>query len=220
MEAKSRFWNKFPSWESAEVEWDKKAEELRASQPIKTLKTLPNLPGITKKTRNNLRWKALKYLVTHDEKGVVIGHVFRHPISTAVSLIKSYLKKKSYIRDGDFFLYGIDSVEQFKKRLINPDSLLIAGFSYCHKPFECPSGRFTDQCIHEAENPVCRQCFIGKCVHALPEDKVVPVFIPTVHYIVERVLDALHQNPGREILYVITACELTLEMFGDRGIRA
>lgn len=41
--------------------------------------------------------------------------------------------------------------------------------------------------------------------------------IPTVHYIGEKMLELRHEYPNREILFVITACELTLEMFGDWG---
>jgi len=94
---------------------------------------------------------------------------------------------------------------------------LVVGFSYCHKPFECPSGRFSDACIHDPEHPVCRQCFIGKCLHALPQQRTVPLLIPTVHYIGEKILEAVRAYPGRDVLYVITACELTLEMFGAWG---
>ena len=91
------------------------------------------------------------------------------------------------------------------------------GFSYCHKPFECPSGRFSDQCIHDPAHPVCGQCFISKCVHSLPVERNVPLFIPTVHYIAEKMLETVARNPGKEVLFVITACELTLKMFADSG---
>ncbi len=41
--------------------------------------------------------------------------------------------------------------------------------------------------------------------------------IPTVHYIGEKMLELRHKHPDRDILFIITACELTLEMFGDWG---
>src|SRR5262249_55163058 len=131
--------------------------------------------------------------------------------------IRSALKKKPFKRDGDFFLYGIDSVESFKQLLDDPKSLCVVGFSYCHKPFECPSGRFTDACMHDVDNLVCRQCFIGKAVHALPESKTIPLFIPTIHYIGAKIFEIVHQNPDKKVLFLITACEMTLEMFGDWG---
>ena len=95
--------------------------------------------------------------------------------------------------------------------------MLVLGFSYCHKPFECPSGRFTDACIHDQENLVCQQCFIGKAVHASLGSNVIPLFIPTVHYIGGKIFEIVHQNPEKKVLFLITACEMTLEMFGDWG---
>jgi hypothetical protein len=91
------------------------------------------------------------------------------------------------------------------------------GFSYCHKPFECPSGRFTPKCIHDASNPVCRQCFIGKAINALPEKGAIALAIPTVHYIGVKIFEIVHNNPGKQVIFLITACEMTLEMFGDWG---
>ena len=32
-----------------------------------------------------------------------------------------------------------------------------------------------------------------------------------------RIFDIVHQNPGKQVLFMITACEMTLEMFGDWG---
>jgi hypothetical protein len=93
----------------------------------------------------------------------------------------------------------------------------VVGFSYCHKPLECPSGRFTDQCIHDETHPVCGQCFIGKAVHALPTEQTKVFFIPTVHYIGEQFFKLLETYRADEIVFLITACELTLEMFGDWG---
>lgn len=41
--------------------------------------------------------------------------------------------------------------------------------------------------------------------------------IPTVHYIAEQIIAAMDKNPDKKVLFMITACELTLEMFGDWG---
>src|SRR5262249_6236005 len=129
----------------------------------------------------------------------------------------SLFKQKSYLRDGDFFLYGLPSVAAFEKAVADTNTLLVVGFSYCQKPHECPSGRFTDQCIADPENPICRQCDIGKVLHALPKEKVVPLLIPTVHYIGDKIFEIVHANTKRQVLFLITACEMTLEMFGDWG---
>jgi len=35
------------------------------------------------------------------------------------------MRTKPYLRDGDFFLYGVNSVDQFEELLKNPDALLV-----------------------------------------------------------------------------------------------
>ncbi len=211
-----RLWNRYKSWEEAEAAWDSRAKMLGTSFPLQGIKHWRTLPGIRASTRKNLRWKALKYLIRHDEHKVM-RYFWRKPLQHLRNMLQSYRRHQSYRREGDFFLYGFNDNEEFQTRLKAPDTFVVIGFSYCHKPFECPSGRFTDQCIRDLDNPVCGQCFIGKCVHALPKKKSIPVFIPTVHYIAEKVVEAIDAQPDKEILFIITACELTLEMFGDWG---
>lgn len=184
---------------------------------LKTLSHLPKIPGITAQTARHLKWKSLKYLIQHDHKKILLKNFFKHPWKYGKNFFRSLIKKKSYIRDGDFFLYGIQNISEFEKLLEDPNAMFVVGFSYCHKPFECPSGRFTDGCMHDLKHPVCQQCFIGKTVHALPKKNVIPLFIPTIHYIGEKIFDIVHAHPKKRILFLITACELTLEMFGDWG---
>lgn len=214
---KLKMWSPEKSWEENEADWDKMALKAAATHPIKTLKQLPNMPGITPETANNLKWKSLWWMIARDEKWKIFRHFMRHPLRYGWMLLKSMIKKKPYLRDDDFFLYGINSVDEFESYLAKPDALVVVGFSYCHKPFECPSGRFTDRCIHDSANVVCQQCFIGKVVHALPETSTIPVFIPTIHYIGNKIFEIVHTNPTKQILFLITACEMTLEMFGDWG---
>jgi len=47
--------------------------------------------------------------------------------------------------------------------------------------------------------------------------QTIPLIIPTIHYIGGKIFEIVHQHPGKSVLFVITACELTLEMFGDWG---
>lgn len=197
--------------------WDEKADKLKLVSPIKTLERLPQMPGITPDAARFLKGKSLWYLLRYDEQKVFLKHFFKKPVRYGLSLIRSYLKKKSYVRDGDFFFYGIRNEKEFIHLLEDPKHLLIVGFSYCHKPFECPAGRFSDGCIHDPNHPVCGQCFIGKAVNHLPEKNVVPLFIPTIHYIGEKIFETVHNNPDKKVSFLITACEMTLEMFGDWG---
>ena len=210
-------WDVHGSWDVAEEEWDVGARMAAQSSPIKGLFHLPSMPGITEETAKNLKWKSLKWMLTRDYKMEVIRGFLKHPIKYGLSYLKSIFKKKSYLRSGDFFLYGINAMEEFEALIKDPRSLFVLGFSYCHKPFECPSGRFTPDCIHNALNLVCRQCFIGKCMHALPPTNTRAFVIPTVHYIGGKIFDIVHQNPDKKVIFLITACEMTLKMFGDWG---
>lgn len=215
--SKLKMWNEHPTWEAASSVWDEQAKIAAQKHPIKKLSRLPDMPGITPETIKNLKWKSLKWMVTKDKDFKILRNVLKHPFKYGKAFIKSVFQKKSFLRNEDFFFYGVKNLEEFIELLKDKESLLVVGFSYCHKPFECPSGRFNDQCIHDADNPVCQQCFIGKCMHAIPEKNVIPLVIPTIHYIGGKIFDIVHFNPGKRVIFMITACEMTLEMFGDWG---
>jgi hypothetical protein len=208
-------WDKHTSWDDAEKQWDERSLQLEKDHPIKQLVKIPSLPGIRPKTKKNLRWKAMNYLAKYDEEKFFIKYFFSNPIKHGFNLIRSYLTPLPFTRDDDFFFYGLKDEVEFKQLLGRADCKLVIGFSYCHKPFECPSGRFTQECIHEQDNSVCGQCFIGKCVHSLPTKQVLPVFITTVHQIGEIIVREVEKHPTLKITYIITACEMTLQMFGD-----
>lgn len=217
MNHKLKLWKENRAWEEAEADWDAGAVEASRLQPLKGLARLPNMPGMTPETAKHLKWKSLKWILTQDHGRHILKGFLKHPFKYAWNFLKSAVQGKPYKREGDFFLYGVKNVEEFKKLLERKDSFLVMGFSYCHKPFECPSGRFTEECIHDPENLICRQCFIGKAVNALPEQRSIPLFIPTIHYIGAKIFDIVHTHPNSRILFIITACEMTLEMFGDLG---
>ncbi len=209
-------WDGHKTWEEAEKAWDRGAEIAAKDSPIKGLLKLPNMVAMTDETAKNLMWKSFKWMIAKDTGFKLLKKFLKHPFKYGYNLATSLLSKQSFSRDGDFFLYGVKGVDDFCEKIKKNNSLLVVGFSYCHKPLECPSGRFTDACIHDENNPVCRQCFIGKCVHALPNNTV-PLLIPTIHYIGEKILTIVQQNPDKEVSFLITACEMTLTMFGDLG---
>jgi hypothetical protein len=205
------------NWVQDELAWDERAAQLQRNHPIKGLKTLPSMPGITEETAKGLKWKSFRYMLSHDHNWMIPKNFIKHPIRYTIGFFRSLLQKKPFVRDGDFFLYNIGSENEFIEALEEENTLLVLGFSYCHKPHECPSKRFTPDCIRDPHHPVCGQCFIGKALHMAPKEKTVPLIIPTIHYIGEKIFDVVHQNPGKKILFIISACELTLEMFGDWG---
>lgn len=216
MNSKLKLWDQQKEWNEAEKIWDANARSAAISRPIKGLKVLPQMPGITPETSKFLKWKALGWIILKDHKRKILKGILQHPFKYVFNYLKSCFQSKPYTRKEDFFLYGISSLEKFEELLKEPNTLFVMGFSYCHKPFECPSGRFTPDCIHDVQNPVCQQCFIGKCIHASAADTI-PLLIPTIHYIGEKIFEVVHQNPDKKVVFLITACEMTLEMFGDFG---
>lgn len=205
------------NWDAAEKEWNQRAHEASQIKPLRGLTSLPQMVGITEETAKNLKWKSLKWMISKDHQNEVLRGFLKHPIKYGWNFLKSIWKTKSYRREGDFFLYGVDSLNEFQELLKNNDAILVLGFSYCHKPFECPSGRFTPDCVRDQNHPVCQQCFIGKTFHSMTPQHSVSLVIPTIHYIGGKIFEVAHANPGKSILFMITACELTLEMFGDWG---
>ncbi len=210
------FWDHYKTWEEAEEAWEAGAASAAQENPVKKLRVLPQMPGITEETAHHLKWKSLKYMVSHDAGGKIRKHVLRYPLRYGWRYLSSLFRKKSYLRERDFFFYGLDSLEQFEREVQKKESLLVVGFSYCQKPHECPSGRFNDQCLNNPDHPVCRQCDIGKVLQALPKGTL-PLIIPTVHYIGDQIFQLVHAHPDKQVLFLITACEMTLEMFGDWG---
>ena len=199
-----------------EEEWDKGALLARQKRPIKGLKILPQMVGISPETRKGLKWKSLKWIIQEDKKGAIRKGFLRHPFKHLGRFLRSLLAPLPYKREGDLFFYGVPHEEAFKELLGDPSTLLVLGFSYCHKPFECPSGRFTEDCLHDPENNVCRQCFIGKAHQFIPP-QTVSLCIPTIHHIGAKIFALQEAHPQKKILFIITACEMTLTMFGDLG---
>lgn len=178
-------------------------------------KDLPNIPAITAKTAKNLRWKTLKYLIKNDAENLFFKKIIVRPRYVA-RFLKSICKKKPYNRNENLFFYGISSINDFKKAI--QFSTPIVGFSYCQKPISCPSGRFCTNCINDQNNKLCKEnCFIGKSLQKLSKKKAKTIIIPTTHYIGKYILDLIDLNPKKPVIFLITACELALTMFGDYG---
>jgi hypothetical protein len=178
------------------------------------------MDDITKDTARLLKLKSLWYLAVHDKKRVFLRYFFKKPIRHIARLVFSYAKNKCYTRSEDFFFYGVKNENDLSEKLKQTNHLLVLGFSYCHKPFECPSKRFSPDCIHDPNNPVCAQCFIGKTMNHLPQKNIIPLFIPTIHYIGEKVFEIKEAHPQKKIYFFITACAMSLEMFGDYAFMA
>lgn len=201
-----------------EKQWDQQCEKAKSSQPNRTPKKLPKMPGISTETQKGLRWKAFKYLIQHDPKlRVFRKYILKKPFFHLKNYLKSLFFSKPYHRSDDFYFYSLKGDISFYKELKKDNTHFVVGFSYCEKPLECPSGRFNDQCMNNTKNPTCQQCLISKVRCLLPEKNTTLLIIPTIHYIGEKLFEVHAKYPDKNIVFLITACELSLEMFGDWG---
>lgn len=212
---RDNFWDQFQTWEEAESAWDAASKQAAASCLLKTVSN-PSAPAIATKEKW-LRWKGLRWVIWKDKRLQLIRRLLHHPIRYAFQYVSSLFRGSPYHRTEDLFLYGVTSLEEMKELMKREDTILVVGFSYCQKPHECPCLRFSDACIHSLDNPVCRQCTIGKAMHALPHSSTIPVIVPTINAIGKTILETVDTFPNKRVLFVITACEMALQMFGDMG---
>ncbi len=174
--------------------------------------------AITTETARFLRWKAWKYMLLNDRGWEVTRNMLRRPFRYGWNFFRSLFRKEPFRQKGGFFFYSVASMEEFFRLLRDENTVCIVGFSYCQKPYECPATRFSDGCIADPDNDICRQCFIGKVFNALPATAgVVPVVITTVHHIGDVVFQTIEQHPRKQVIFLIAACEMTLRMFADWG---
>jgi hypothetical protein len=167
-----------------------------------------------KQNKQKLRLKGLLWLFRRDKNRTILRHFFCRPFSYTWRYFSSLLKKKPHREEGDFFYYGIEDLEEWKRKAKDPKTHLLIGFSYCQKPLQCPAGRFLATCLHDSAHPICTSCPLFEMIGFIPPD-VVYVLIPTVNYIAEKILTLKKENPGKNILFLISSCELSLRMFSD-----
>lgn len=202
------------SYEDKKQQWEANEQALKKLQLLKRPKKNPKMLGIEAQTARGLRFKALKYLLSHDQEFRVLFSILKRPVYHSFRYLRS-LFSKGYKEEGDLFFYGVKDFDSFKKRARQEETKILLGFSYCQKPLECPSGRFTEQCELNRSSPICAQCPIGKAICLSPKDKVQPLLIKTVHHVGDELIKFQKQHP--QSLFLITACEMTLKMFANFG---
>jgi hypothetical protein len=217
--ARERFWDLFPTWEEAENSWDQQANLLKQKKPIQTRYSNDSSVYLDRTLKNRvLRIRSLLWVLTRDSKRELLKKILRYPVTFFFRYLKSLCRKHAYIQNEDCFFFGVKGLEDFCAHLDPKNRLLVVGFSYCQKPFECPSGRFSPDCLHESSSNICRQCLIGKAFHSLPTHKsTVFVIIPTINDIGRVILECLEKEKDRKVSFIITSCHMALVMFADLG---
>ncbi|WP_239923143.1 hypothetical protein [Candidatus Chlamydia corallus] len=173
----------------------------------------PRIPYITKATKRGLRMKTLAYLASLQDARQLAYSFLKDPSSFA-RLAKALIAPKPALQKGNLFFYGCTSVDDIIEELGRPNRIFLIGFSYCQKPRACPKGRFNDACQYDPANPTCTSCSIGTMMR-LNARRYHIVIIPTFIDIAQRLYILKKRYPGFQILFAVTACELSLKMFGD-----
>jgi hypothetical protein len=168
----------------------------------------------TKKNTWLLRLRGIFWVLRADTRGELFFKLFKRPFRSLVPFVRSFVKKKPYIQDSDFFLYGLQTEDEFIERISRKDTALLVALSYCSKPLECPSGRFTHDCI-PVKCPSCETCLFKKVRENVPNAHF--FVVTTTHSIGKKLLELQEQYPKKEVLFLISACELSLHMFSDLG---
>jgi len=160
-------------------------------------------------TLSSYRWIFLK---DSEHRFVILRQLASQPFRYFFRFLRSLFQKRNYQRDGDFFFYGLSSIDQFLEMAADPQTIRVVGFSYCEKPFDCPSGRFSADCLASQENPICRDCPLSKAKRLLSE-KAVILSIPDVHMIGKTLLELQAKNPKKQLLFLISSCPFSLTLF-------
>jgi hypothetical protein len=209
-----KFFDKFNNFEKANKSWDEQAEILSKTKPLKTQSTPKNIQMLEKENIF-LRMKSLYYILKTDQNKILTKYFIKKPFLYGFNLFRSYIKKKPYIFQDDIYYFNLKNDDELKNLLTQKDTILVVGFSYCHKPFECPAKRFSKDCIYDAENDICRQCFIGKCINTTSDKDTIFLSILDVHHIGQKLFELKTKNPTKKIVYILTACTLSIKMFSD-----
>lgn len=144
--------------------------------------------------------KILKYLISNDKE--LLKWFLKRPFFNTFRYLLSLTKNTS-----PFF--GVKNFLHFQKLLKNPNNLLFLGFSYCHKPKNCPSLFFSPLCNFDKNCQICQNCDIGKYK---PHN---PIIITTVNYLAKKLLEIKSQNPDRQILFIMSACPFSISLFNN-----
>ncbi|WP_213358183.1 hypothetical protein [Chlamydiifrater phoenicopteri] len=174
----------------------------------------PKVPFITESTKKGLRWKTVGYLLSLKQGRRMLYRMALQPRALLRLMWALFTPRRNVFRKGNLFFYNCSSVEEIIQEAKKDDTLLVVGFSYCQKAKMCPFGRFNDICSYDPTNPACQVCSIGG-VLSRRSSKYKAIIIPTFMYIAEYFYHIRKENPGKKLRFIITACELSLEMFGE-----
>lgn len=206
-----KFWENFSSFNSANDAWNKKQASLETKNNVKKILFEPKIKIDFSKLD---RIKTLFYLIKNDKNLFFLKKIKKNPLLYLFNLFRSYITKEPYRIENDFFLHNFSNSNDLKKNAFDKNATFIFGFSYCQKPINCPKKRFSSDCIHDYRNDICCQCFIGKCANAINKQDMFLV-IPDINFIGKKIFEIYDNNPKKNIVFIISACELSIKLFSD-----
>lgn len=152
-----------------------------------------------------MKLKALRYLFSNDKKLFIILFL-KSPFVYTYRYLSSLFFSKRKEEDG-VFLFGINSLSEFKTLLNDEKIPLLLGFSYCQKPMNCPAPRFSERCLGKS----CGKCLISRYINI---KNSYLLSITTVNYLGKKIYEIMRENPS-QIIFIISACKVAISMFED-----
>lgn len=155
--------------------------------------------------RGLMKIRALRYLISNDKK-LFIKFFLNSPFLYSFRYLVSILFSKRKNENGAF-LFGVNSLSEFKTLLKDESIPLILGFSYCQKPITCPAPRFSERCL----GSLCRKCLISKYIDV---KNCSFLSITTVNSLGNKIYEMMRETSS-QIIFIISACEMAISMFED-----
>lgn len=149
------------------------------------------------------------YHIFRQEPFYVLKTILRRPFSYFWRYILSFKTKRGHIPEGAY-LYGFKDIKSFKKSINTKKSQLILGSSYCQRPKNCPTIRFSSIC--PLENNICYTCPISTYKKLLKRNDSF-IMITTALELGKKIISLQKTHPEKDIIFILSSCDLSQEIF-------
>ncbi len=159
-----------------------------------------------------LIFKSLRYLLSQDKEGLFWRFFAQNPLLCLSRFFGLFFRREEKISQGGYFFHGLNNLIDLERALCADNTYLFIGLSYCQKPFDCPSQRFSEEC-RASSHPACNECLIGNVSRNFSSHTSCIVTIPTIFFLAKKMMQIKEEHPSKQILFLISACPLSLHFF-------
>ena len=138
---------------------------------------------------------SLIYLFKNDCKHILKKFFIKNFFKIFFIFFKIFKKLKKD-KFGNFYLINIKNLKSKKKA-----KKIFIAISYCQKPKNCPSKKFSENCFKNSKSEICKNCQFFKISKPL-------YFITTVSEFAKKILQL-----KKDEYFLITACRYSIKKF-------